>query len=634
MNKEIISELNRIKSLMKLINEQGSADININRLNQQQLADAPDTFGPMDEYEKIEVGGNTKYPTILGSESKTFVMGNPNPILKQSGSGTKASDFIPNVKVDEKGNEYIERNGKKYCLPDKKFWDAFNSKNYVYQIVNPRNNKKFSMRLTTVGSVKVPTMDDNGNIITQELKGYEAALKCLGGDNGWGWDIKNGSIFWTKEGDKYESYNTNNPEHFDTRSDFDVWWDKWGVFVEIGLGLLAAWTGAGLAASLIRLGLFANTGLASAYAAGNTTWLSVILQAGVEAGLMAPIASYQFSRDQDSNAILTIAFSFLPFLTELGSVQKFIKGGIQPEVSKSLGSKFLTAGGESAFKNNPTAYGNFLESLTVSELMLWKTTIDQFSTKEGQKTFSDALGKYLKENEIRLTNEILGNKGWTEQLDDLTAGQFSKGAKVLLKQNPIKGTGLLAQFIRVGLPLAGVAIGFQKIYDTLKGHGYSDVQIEKITNDVKKSIDLSEFFVKIAKLNNDLYKKLVNDVLLEFVSKKENLEKILNGVSEDGAELVRIAENKIRNNEEYQILLTVLPDQERLNTSLKQRIVSKLLEPKGFTNSEITDVIPLEKYNFTSDENKSGEIVVNKKILEPSDINSIDYDNDFNLNVN
>jgi hypothetical protein len=58
------------------------------------------------------------------------------------------------------------------------------------------------------------------------------------------------------------------------------------------------------------------------------------------------------------------------------------------------------------------------------------------------------------------------------------------------------------------------------------------------------------------------------------------------------------------------------------------------LGPKGFTNSKITDVIPLEKYNFTSDENKSGEIVVNKKILGPSDINSIDYDNDFNLNVN
>jgi hypothetical protein len=634
MNKEIISELNRIKSLMKLINEQGSADININRLNQQQLADAPKGFGVFDEYKKIEIGEGTDYPVVIPGY-KTFVMGNPDPILKQSNRGTKAADFIPDVKVDENGNEYVVKNGKKYCLPNKKFWEAFSDKNYVYQITNPKNNKKFTMKLKHSESVTIPTIDADGKVVNREIKGSEASLKCLGGDNGWSWDlnIENMTLFWTKEGDKYESYNTNNPEHFDTRSDFDVWWDKWGVFVEIGIGVLAAWTGAGLAASLIRLGLFANTGLASAYAAGNTTWLSVILQSAVETGIMLPIAKYQWTRGQETDAIFSMAFSVLPFLTELGSVQKFIKGGIQPGVSKSLGSKFLAVGGEEGLKDREK-YKQFMGNLTVSELMLWKATMDQFSTKEGQKVFSEALGKYLKENEIRLTDEILGNKAWVEQLDDLTAGQFSKGAKVLLKQNPIKGTGLLAQFIRVGLPLAGVVVWFQNIYDNLKSHGYDDTQIEKITNDVKKSIDLSGFFQKIVELNSDVYKKLLNDVFLEFVSKKENLEKILNGVNEDDAELVRIAENKIRNNEDYRIFLTVLPDKEKLNTSLKQRIILKLLEPKGFTNSKITDVIPLEKYNFTSDENKSGEIVVNKKILGPSDINSIDYDNDFNLNVN
>lgn len=609
MKKNILIELNRIKTLMNLINEQGSADINIDRLNKSQLSQAKDGFGPMTQYTNIEIGG-AEYPVILPGY-KTQVMGNPKPILKQSGSGVKASDFIPNVKIDEKGNEYIEKNGKKYCLPSKEFWNAFNSKNYVYQITNPRNNKKFSMKMSTKDSVEVPVLDEKGNLVRQKMKGSEASIKCIGGDNGWGFEFGDGNVlFWSEEG---RSYNLSNPEHFDLRSDFDIWWDKWGLFVEIGVGILAALTGAGLAAELIAAGAFASTGLSTAYALGSSvTWLSVILQAGIEAALMAPIAVYQWERGQESNAILSMAFSFLPFLTELGSVQKFIRGGIQREVSASLQSKFLKVGGTSGLKNLES-YKTFLNDLTASELMLWKATIEQFSTKEGQKMFTEGVKKYLKENELKITNEILGNKSWVNQMDDLTAGQFSKGAKMLLKQNPLKGTGVLANFIRMGIPIAGIVISFTSVYNKLRSLNFNNVQIEKIMTETKKSLDNSDFFVRLAKLDEERFKKLQEELLLKYFSKRQNGETILDDkiISKQlSSDLEKRAVEMVEENPEtYKPFYSFVMSEETINNTFKTELMT-YLENIGHENVEIVDESPFKTYKFSSSITPNGLITI------------------------
>ena len=97
MEKTIISELNRMKSLMGLIIEQGSADINIDRMAQQQL----DNNREPSEGKYKTLIGTKEYPLIL-PEVKTYAMSVPYkdspPSVKQSGVGVTAKDFIQNVK--------------------------------------------------------------------------------------------------------------------------------------------------------------------------------------------------------------------------------------------------------------------------------------------------------------------------------------------------------------------------------------------------------------------------------------------------------------------------------------------------------------------------------------------------------
>jgi hypothetical protein len=609
---------------------------------QEKIADLPDT--PKEGFYATMIGQGTDYPTVY-PEYKTQVISTPYknspPSIKQTGTGVSAKDFMSGVQTDEKGNEYVVQGKKKYCLPNKDFWKSFTSGNYVYQIINPRNGKTFTMVLTTVPEVTVPTITYGGKIKDKKMKGYEASLLCQGGDNGWGFLIKDGALFWNNKGTAkdgtiggtWKSYNTSDPEDFDLRSDFDIWWDEYGMWVEIGLGLLAAWAGAGLAGFLIS-SLELTGGLAAAYAGGSETILSVLMQAAVESTVMLPIADYQISRGMDDQGILNIVFCFLPFLTELGSVQRYIKGGIQPESASSLTSKLDAIGGWDSMAGNQIKYQDFLESLTGSELMLWRTTVEQFSTNAGQTEFKTALESYLKSNKTRITKEILGNNKLLQKIDTATDGKFSKVAKAVVNQNPIKGGGLLGQFLRIGIPIAGVVVGFQKIYDVLKNHGYSDEQIEKIANETKKSLDNSKFLNDIQKIDINLYNKFAQELTVKYYSDKNNTDMILKNekvgkalasdIEKAGKELIR--ENKDVY-EKYAIILNIEPEIQKVSDRLKTRLQKKLLEPSGYENATITDVEPLVRYEFTTPSNQSGEITFNKKITA-ADLPNIDYTKD------
>ena len=631
---------------MGLLNEQGSADINIDRMAQEKIADLPDT--PNEGFYATMIGQGTDYPTIL-SDYKTQVISTPYknspPSVKQSGTGVTAKDFMSGVQTDEKGNEYIVQGKKKYCLPNKDFWKSFTSGNYVYQIINPRNEKKFTMVLTTVPEVTVPTITYGGKVIEKKMKGYEASLLCQGGDNGWGFLIKDGALFWNNKGTAkdgtigatWKSYNINDPEDFDLRSDFDIWWDEYGMWVEIGMGVLAAWAGAGLAGFLIS-SLELTGGLAAAYAGGSETILSVLMQGAVESMVMLPIANYQISRGMDEQAILNVVFCFLPFLTELGSVQKYIKGGIQPESASSLTSKLDGIGGWDSMAGNPIKYQGFLESLTGSELMLWRTTIDQLSTNAGQTEFKEALESYLKSNKTRITKEILGNNTLLQKIDMATEGNFSKVAKAVVNQNPITGGGLLGQFLRIGIPIAGVVVGFQSIYNSLKSRGYSDEQIEKTMVETKKALDKNEFFNKISKINQDLASKLTQELILKYYSSDDNVDMVLQDKRIAKAlesDLQKTAVDMIlKDNDLYEEFVEVMDipvDINKTNEFLKVQLIDEFLIPNGYENPNVTDIKPLVKYKFTTQKIPNGEITINKQIKSPADVINLDWTKDVTI---
>lgn len=633
MEKTIISELNRMKSLMGLIIEQGSADINIDRMAQQQLDNAP-SKGKF----KTLIGDGTKYPVMLPGY-KTYVISAPDkdspPDIKQSGVGVTAADFIENVKVDENGNEYVNVGEKKYCLPNKEFWNIFSNGNYVYQIINPNNNMKFSMYLTTSGEVEVPVMNNNNQVIKKTIAGYEASLLCQGGDNGWTFLLKDGNVFWYNDGGTLKSYNFTNPEHFDIRSDFDIWWDEYGWMVEVLIGVFAAWAGAGLATLLLETFEIGGI-LAASYAGGSETILSVIMQSLVETGLMYPVIDYQFSRGINDDAMLNMIFCFFPFLTELGSVQRFIKGGIQPETTSSLSSKVSKFGGFDAMKKSPAEYQKFMDGLSGSELMLWKATCEQFSTDAGAEQFKKALKAYLKKNEDRVLTDILGKDNLREPLDDLSAGLFSKTASAIIKVNPIKGTGGLAQFVRVGLPIFGAVVGFKKIYSILQSRGYNEEQSEKIANELKKALENDPLAKKLAEIDQKLFEELSEKLLIDYISNKSNTDNILSGLlktPEITKDLNAAAKKEIVENKElyekYVAIVSVTYTAQEMNNGLREDLQNEL-EKKGYTNATITDIKPLVSYKFTTPLNKNGEITINKKIT-PENFLEIDYTKDITI---
>jgi hypothetical protein len=626
MEKTIISELNRMKSLMGLILEQGSADINIDRMAQDQLDNLP-----IDGKFKTLIGEGTKYPVMLPG-FKTYVMSSPYkdspPDVKQSGVGVTATDFIENVKVDENGNEYVNLGEKKYCLPNKEFWTLFSSGNYVYQINNPNNNMKFSMYLTTSAEVEVPVMNNNGQVIKKTIAGYEASLLCQGGDNGWSFLLKDGNVFWFNDGGTLKSYNFSNPEHFDIRSDFDIWWDEYSWTVEILIGLFAAWAGAGLAALFIETFEIGGI-LAASYAGGSETVLSVIMQSLVETGLMYPVIDYQFSRGIDDDAMLNMIFCFFPFLTELSSVQRFIKGGIQPETTSSLSTKVAKFGGFDAMKKSPAEYQKFMDGLSGSELMLWKATCEQFSTDAGAEEFKKSLKSYLKKNEDKVLSDILGKDNLRKPLDDLSGGLFSKTASTIIKSNPIKGTGVLAQFVRIGLPIFGAVVAFKKIYGVLQNLGYNEEQSEKIANELKNALENDPLAKKLAEIDQKLFEELSEKLLIDYVSDKSNTDNILSGLltsPEITKDLNKKAIEGIMENPEYykkyvgQGNIQEIKDWiNQLNNYVKSEILN-YLEEKGETNVVVTDIEPLKKYNYKTNKVPNGEILIKKQLSRPTDL--------------
>ena len=347
------------------------------------------------------------------------------------------------------------------------------------------------------------------------------------------------------------------------------------------------------------------------------------MQSLVETGLMLPIIDYQFDRGMDDDAMLNIVFCFFPFLTELGSVQRFIKGGIQPETTKSLSEKLSKVGGFDAMKNSKTGYQDFMDSLSGSELMLWKATCEQFSTEAGAKEFKEALQNYIKKNDEKILSDILGKDDLRGQLDDLTAGAFSKTASAVVKANPIKGTGILAQFVRVGLPVFGAVVGFKKIYSILQSHGYSDEQSEKIANELKKALENDPFSKKLVEIDEELFAELSQKLLIDYVSDKNNTDNILSGLT-TSPEIAKDLKEKaiegiIENQDHYNKFIGVgkLSEVTDVMNSLSETLKNKLkkdLVSIGDTDVQITDIEPLKKYKLVSKNSPNSEIIIKKPI--------------------
>jgi len=299
MEKQILIELKRIKMLMGY-NENNS----ISTLFEQDFeggdgsvdVSSSGSVDPSEEqYPLITLGPKNKqpYPIMFDIEDGIPVMGDKKtkqPIIWKFTEGMSAKNFIPSNKMKievgdvksadgsiKSNQEYFEQNGKKYCLPVKEFWEMHTKNGWIYKFQNPKNGKTFNVKLNQLPPGKCTNSGDG-----KTYSGLECSERCMGSNNGWAFDLN--GFYETGKG---KLYDPDDLKHMDPRSDDDIFWDKYGLWVEIAVGVAISFAAPYLAAGLVaifaegalagtRMATLINTLSKAKYAGGGANWLVIL----------------------------------------------------------------------------------------------------------------------------------------------------------------------------------------------------------------------------------------------------------------------------------------------------------------------------------------------------------------------
>ena len=661
MNKDLISEIKKMSNLMGLSNSQNyilEQELGLERYYERNDKPSSSTtqkrMGFDQDYKLVKMGPNTEYPLMLPSPISVVTDPTKQPSIKKFTTTTSLKEFFPKdtviktfVKGDKLtngnpapvGQDYIVKNNVKYCLPDKNWTELHTKGGYVYQFTNQKTNETFGLKFRIV-----KTGVRNGTT----LKGLEISTLCLGGDNGWTFELdpntKPVTMFYSKKDNK-----PFNPEiDQNNQSDFDDWWNEWKIWVEIAVGVAASFVSGGLAGILLNAGRVLATlesaGPAisalgrlivflgeSSYAGGSSSWLKVLLGTFIEAGAMTPVALQYLEEGDDTSAYLAWIFSFLPFLLEVNGIQRFIKTGrLTKQESEVLGNEILSkmkkSGGYDAVTSSINSEWTFVSSLSDKAKELYMG-VKKLAVKE-PKLLTEGFELSLKENSQKIIDTVSSS---TNELLSTAKTTLEKTNRWL---NPITGKGLLPQFVRSTFVIGPVTIGSMGIYTYLKSLNLSDQVAGELTNQYSKKVEFSEYWKKLAELNqklgiNELTEKQTIESLKEqIVSNPNAIQQMLDS---------NVAQKEFFNQEEvdkqaqiqaqkeitkYQEVFRekkeslgkdteLLNALEKLNIYKKTESLSIDIQLYGYNVSEWTDTKDPNKWTFTTDDNLMGEIIFN-----------------------
>jgi len=481
MEKNILMELSRIKGLINYNISNGfliKEDAQGAEIRQRQIDN--EILGTTN----VKGGGDpdsVRYPTVTLSLTSTeypIIFPYPNgipiqadkqtgkPIIWQFKPGDSSKTFISEKqfkvlvgsveaadKTIKENQEYFEKNGIKYCLPEKAFWDLHTNKKYIYKFQNPGNKKIFNMKLTMLGEDQCT---NSGDEIPRS--GLDCSKRCMGSNNGWMFSMD--GFFETGTG---KGYDPRNPDHFDIRSVDDIFWDKYSVWIEIAVGVAVAFAAPYLAAGILgamatpilaatRIArLITFLGEASVYG-GETTWLIISCEILAEAGLLSPLISNYLSRGDTGNAALTMAMCLIPFVTELPSVKLFIaKGFGTPKMGESVVSKINTWGGFTALTKLPKDQMQAVIKtiLTRDEQTMFYLGMDVIG--KGKKVLASAFSEFIAKNGDTIEAGIArgtGNPPIDTGYKKFVEKMASTGTKALeIVANPIGSAFLQRSFV-------------------------------------------------------------------------------------------------------------------------------------------------------------------------------------------
>ena len=675
--KNIISEeLHRMRELMgintEIVIEQGPLIAPIVPMNTDYTYSGPrdengnpvQSTDPEDmRYQTWSLGQPSLNPDIAGfNVPLTLIMGpkegGPPKVWKIT-SGTKIENVLPSnytiKRGDIKDNDgvihsdqpyIIGKDGiSKFCLPTNEWFDKYASLGLTYMFENPKTKKKYALLMGTWGDSR-PFGPHNA-----VMTGVEASKSCYGGDNGWEFKVTNvkgsngGSLPPYKEVGGGTYWNPNNISMFDPRSDNDVWWDTYGVAVEIAVGvgvaLVAPYVATALVAMAAELGAAGTliTGLSNTtYGASNM--LTILIEVLGEGTLLLPRIGNQLERGDDVSAGLTALFCFLPFLMELKTAQSWLKNGIT--------GNFLTSDVTALTKEVTKVGGwkNVLEIWSDSQRKLWLETLSPKNQEtmgacmqlvknvadkgaEGSVDFAKFVATTIEENATTIQKNI-NQKGFSET-DKAVADFVESWASPTAV---LTGKGVLPSLTRGFIMVIPIAIGLQKLGSDIKKlypneteqwQKEQEERIKKLYNELggengfqlKNMAELYELLgwvnkPDVSQITRDAYLNALKDPKFKELSDIEIKERLETFSDKKVNELLNEKNDEVVNNIIKQkdnlnkfLLLCVLLDKRTEFTNL---LIEKLGYSTPIWEKEYQDFTT--PWNFTTG-NKKGQIVFN-----------------------
>ncbi len=358
------------------------------------------------------------------------------------GSGTDASDFIDGVETDELG-DYVTYNSPegnlKFYLPNNTWFNKFSGNVYkfetdtgeVYSLFLSLNSQKNEVSLS-LGA------DDSTDNIT-------VSLKNLNPENGNGWFFELPVNYTRGDREYFKRVSENslipfNPGAYgeSLKSSWQLFWEKWGVVIQIVASVILAALTSGLSAQ-IQL-LFAEAGIIAKLLPGVSAevlgWLTtsgsfsvvrseVLALFLLETAVNLPAAFIDKSFGNDFGFVLGIAFCFFPFVSTYGRLGKWIKGSYSEEAAQQLATKVLNKG-FNQYTSQEVIYKFITEELTAEEKIMMSEGMKLLSEKEGaealKQSIKDAMenGAKNKQFPTKFKQFISGSK-WGETLKTLVA---------------------------------------------------------------------------------------------------------------------------------------------------------------------------------------------------------------------
>jgi hypothetical protein len=503
-------------------------------------------------------------------------------------SGTRASDIIDNVKNDENG-EFIEykvgNQTVKLYLPNEMFFNRFNDCLYKFETDNGSIytlDLSLKSNKTSLGGVLGGSDDDDPWVKSLNNQSPETG-------NGWTFELgSNQYPYFKKEGNTLKQ--VRNEELIeDIKSSFELFWDEWGVTLQVVLAVVLAVLAPEV--SVVLLGLIEATwGAESALLAYLTaegiftaSRATVLVEFLLESLVNLPAAYIDSIYGNEMGAALGVAFCFFPVIIRAGKVGKFITGNFNEAAAQKLSTKIM----DGVYSNmRPEEFVKFLGTLTEEEKLYFAQGMAWLMKKEN----SSSLQTFIKES----MEKAIKNKNFPSKLMAWLKTSGKTTAKVL------GSAGLYF----------GISLGGYILVKKIQEKNNDTRPEDELKKDAQENMEYT-----IDKFKNiDENEKLINTTSFDIINNLVN-----KGDPQKGAEIYYDLSRFDKNFKVQYLVANKLIQIAKQNLSDLETLNSIVNNPKDFKNS-YEDIKTLNSLSGNKmSEKEINSLFVNNESLEKID---------------